>query len=45
MASSINNNSIIGSIVNGRFKVVKPIGDGAQGDVFKVNDLKDDNRM
>ena len=45
MASSINNNSIIGSIVNGRFKVIKSIGDGAQGEVFKVNDLKDENKM
>jgi hypothetical protein len=44
MASSINNN-IIGSIVNGRFKVLKSLGDGAQGEVFKVNDLKDENKM
>ncbi len=44
MASSIINNSIIGSIVNGRFKVIKSLGDGAQGEVFKVNDLKDDNK-
>jgi hypothetical protein len=45
MASSINNNSIIGSIVNGRFKVVDSLGDGAQGEVFKVNDLNDENKM
>ena len=45
MASSINNNSIIGSIVNGRFEVAKSLGDGAQGEVFKVNDLKDENKM
>ena len=38
MATSINN--IIGSIVNGRFKVLKSLGDGAQGEVFKVKDLQ-----
>jgi hypothetical protein len=43
MASSMN--SIIGSIVNGRFEVAKSLGDGAQGEVFKVNDLKDENKM
>jgi hypothetical protein len=43
MASSMN--SIIGSIVNGRFKIVESLGDGAQGEVFKVNDLKDENKM
>ena len=38
-------NSIIGSIVNGRFKIVESLGDGAQGEVFKKKDLKDENKM
>jgi hypothetical protein len=42
MASSIN--SIIDTVVNGRFKVLKQLGDGAQAAVFKVNDLQD-NKM
>jgi hypothetical protein len=42
MASSIN--GIIDSVVNGRFKVLKQLGYGAQAAVFKVNDLQD-NKM
>jgi hypothetical protein len=39
MASSLN--SIIDSVLNGRFRVLKQLGDGAQAVVFKVNDLQD----
>jgi hypothetical protein len=42
MASSLN--SIIDSVVNGRFRVLKQLGDGAQAAVFKENDLQD-NKM
>jgi hypothetical protein len=33
------------TVINGRFKVLRQLGEGAQGEVFKVNDLKDDSKM
>ena len=45
MASLINDNIKVESIVNKRYKVLEKLGEGRFGQVYKINDLNDNNEL